>query len=71
MRQGQLLTMNGNIIGYFKYQTTKKINLSIKLWQRNYYKHIIRNEQTYGKIAEYILSNPHNWEKDNYYNNNK
>jgi hypothetical protein len=26
----------GNIIGYFKYQTTKKINLPDKLWQRNY-----------------------------------
>ncbi|GHV14047.1 hypothetical protein FACS1894169_02230 [Bacteroidia bacterium] len=61
----------GNIIGYFKYQTIKKINLSIKLWQRNYYEHIIRNEQTYGKIVEYILNNPYNWEKDNYYNNNK
>lgn len=39
-----------------------------KLWQRNYYEHIIRNEKAYDKIAEYILSNPHNWVNDDYYN---
>lgn len=32
-----------------------------KLWQRNYWEHIIRDEQSYEQIAEYILSNPKNW----------
>ncbi|MDR2911066.1 MAG: hypothetical protein LBV47_06855, partial [Bacteroidales bacterium] len=32
----------GNMIAYFKYQTTKQIDLPVKLWQRNYYEHIIR-----------------------------
>ena len=57
----------GNIIGYFKYQTTKKINLPIKLWQRNYYEHIIRNEQAYQNIANYIINNPSKWKEDKFY----
>jgi REP element-mobilizing transposase RayT len=35
-----------------------------KLWQRNYHEHIIRNEQSYLKISEYIINNPANWEND-------
>ncbi|MDI9355964.1 MAG: hypothetical protein QM536_02935, partial [Chitinophagaceae bacterium] len=29
-----------------------------KLWQRNYWEHIIRNENDYLRIAEYIINNP-------------
>ena len=35
-----------------------------KLWQRNYYEHIIRNDDELNKIREYIISNPIIWEKD-------
>ena len=38
-----------------------------KLWQRNYYEHIIRNEIIYQKIVNYILTNPLKWEEDKYY----
>lgn len=38
-----------------------------KLWQRNYYEHIIRNEKSYDAIANYINNNPVNWENDNFY----
>ncbi|MGA1846523.1 transposase [Deferribacter abyssi] len=38
-----------------------------KLWQRNHYEHVIRNEQSYSKIAEYIINNPLKWEDDKYY----
>jgi len=48
----------GNIIGYFKHKTTKMINLPEKLWQRNYWEHIIRDETEYIKIVEYIRNNP-------------
>jgi len=37
------------------------------LWQRNYYEHIIRNEQSYMRIAEYIRNNPQKWINDNFY----
>lgn len=35
-----------------------------KLLQRNYWEHIIRNEQSYQRIAEYIINNPKNWDSD-------
>ncbi len=38
-----------------------------KIWQRNYWEHIIRNEQSYERIADYIINNPVNWEKDKFY----
>jgi len=38
-----------------------------KLWQRNYWEHIIRNEQSHQRIADYIVNNPINWEKDKFY----
>jgi REP element-mobilizing transposase RayT len=40
-----------------------------KLWQRNYYEHVIRNEDAYADIINYIINNPLNWEKDDYYKN--
>jgi len=38
-----------------------------KLWQRNYYEHIIRDEQSYHRISEYIINNPENWTDDKFY----
>ncbi len=38
-----------------------------KLWQRNYYEHIIRNEQAFTKITDYILHNPIKWKEDKFY----
>ena len=38
-----------------------------KLWQRNYWEHIIRNEQSYQRIANYIINNPQNWNNDEFY----
>jgi REP element-mobilizing transposase RayT len=38
-----------------------------KLWLRDYWEHIIRNEQSYQNIENYIINNPVNWGKDKYY----
>lgn len=35
-----------------------------KLWQRNYYEHIIRNENELNRIRKYIVDNPIKWEAD-------
>ena len=40
-----------------------------KIWQRNYYEHIIRNSIEYLKIVEYIQNNPYNWADDKYNKN--
>jgi hypothetical protein len=42
-----------------------------KLWQRNYWEHIITNEQEYQNIGTYIINNPSNWDVDILNNNNK
>ena len=38
-----------------------------RIWQRNYYEHIIRDEKSYRNIAEYIINNPLKWKEDDYY----
>ena len=35
-----------------------------KLWQRNYYEHVIRNESTLNDIRSYIHNNPARWAED-------
>ena len=55
----------GSIIRGFKIGVTKQLGYSI--WQRNYWEHIIRDEQSYQNIANYIMDNPANWEKDKFY----
>lgn len=35
-----------------------------KLWQRNYWEHIIRNDGSFERISKYIKSNPQNWKND-------
>jgi REP element-mobilizing transposase RayT len=35
-----------------------------RLWQRNYYERIIRNEDELNRIREYIIENPQNWATD-------
>jgi len=59
----------GQIIAYYKYQTTKRINQQrgtpgVTFWQRNYWEHTIRNEQALDRIREYIENNPARWEQD-------
>ncbi len=60
----------GSIVRGFKIGVTKwfRKNTDIyTVWQRNYYEHIIRNEESYHRIAEYIQNNPLKWREDRYY----
>jgi REP element-mobilizing transposase RayT len=59
----------GNIMAYFKYQSTKQINAlrqtpADRVWQRNYYEHIIRNQASLDRIRQYIRDNPAQWAFD-------
>jgi putative transposase len=38
-------------------------------WQSRFHDHIIRNNEDYQRINDYIESNPENWEKDRFYGN--
>jgi REP element-mobilizing transposase RayT len=35
-----------------------------RVWQRNYWEHIIRNDDEYGKIVQYVVDNPCKWDTD-------
>ncbi len=37
-------------------------------WQERYHDHIIRDEESYQKIKNYIINNPSNWTTDKFYN---
>ena len=62
------------VIQWFKTMTTNEYIRQVKrsgwepfdhrLWQRNYYEHIIRNDVDYERIYYYIQSNPQQWGKD-------
>ena len=61
----------GQIVAYFKYQSTKEINrietenAITKFWQRNYYEHIIRDKKDLQRITDYIVANSLRWNEDN------
>jgi REP element-mobilizing transposase RayT len=62
----------GAIIRGFKSASTKRINEirhtpRAPLWQRNYYEHVIRNDEELKAIRQYILSNPASWATDENY----
>ncbi|HFE37725.1 MAG TPA: hypothetical protein ENK06_04795, partial [Gammaproteobacteria bacterium] len=62
------------VVQWFKTMTTNEYIRGVKnknwrrfdrkLWQRNYWEHIIRNEYEYQRIAQYILNNPKQWAMD-------
>ena len=57
------------LVGWFKMNTAKRINKirhtpGIPLWQRNYWEHVIRSEDSLNNIREYIVNNPLRWHLD-------
>ena len=57
------------IVRQFKTFSARRINTlrktpGVPLWQRNYYEHIVRNEEDCLRIAEYIINNPLTWGSD-------
>jgi putative transposase len=62
----------GAIIGQFKSRVTKRIwtlpGLERRpIWQRNYYERIIRDEEEFKRIVQYIDCNVMKWEEDRYF----
>jgi len=64
----------GDMVGAYKSLTThayidgvKQLGwqrFNKKIWQRNYWEHIIRDESEYDRIAQYIVANPLKWDMD-------
>ncbi len=64
-RRPQVAPTISRIIQQFKGSITKQIGFPV--WQRSFYDHVIRNEQEYQEIWEYVDLNPLKWEEDKYY----
>ena len=52
-------------VSTFKRFCNKKYTKNI--WQPRFYDHVIRGEQDYKEIWQYIDSNPQKWEEDEFY----
>ncbi len=67
----------GDMVGAFQSITTVNYIRGVKnnnwqtfdgkLWQRNYWEHIIRNQRSLQQISEYIINNPANWTDDKFH----
>jgi REP element-mobilizing transposase RayT len=62
----------GGIVGAYKSLADKQCRRLFSeknekmpaLWQRSFYEHIIRDDEEYRRVAEYIVNNPVNWAED-------
>jgi REP element-mobilizing transposase RayT len=71
---GTLPDTLGQIMQAFKSITTNRYIAGVKqkqwppfqgkLWQRNYYEHIVRDENELNDIRKYIMDNPKKWDLD-------
>ena len=57
------------MVAWFKYQSTKAINQTrgtpgLRVWQRNYYEHILRGETSLERLRNDSAENPARWEQD-------
>ena len=57
------------IIRGFKSAVTNRINVlrnapGAPVWQRNFYEHVIRDDESLNRIREYIINNPQRWNLD-------
>jgi REP element-mobilizing transposase RayT len=62
------------VVGAYKSRVTVEYTRGVKtkrwpaflrrLWQRNYYEHVIRDETSLNRIRQYILDNPARWTVD-------
>jgi REP element-mobilizing transposase RayT len=66
---GRIPRSLGSFVAGFKSAVTVRINQSrampgVPVWQRNYYEHIIRDDESLNRIRKYIVENPLRWALD-------
>lgn len=64
-----------NVIGKYKAAVTRTVGNAFmhsgKVWQASFHDHVIRSEEDYLKIWQYIGENPSKWLEDRYYCENE
>ena len=60
-----------NIVGKYKASVTRRVGKELlfheKLWQSSFFDHIVRNQDDYSRIWNYISGNPSRWLEDRLY----
>jgi REP element-mobilizing transposase RayT len=59
------------LMGAYKTTVSKQIhllNFTKFKWQRSFHDNIIRDEESFNRISNYIINNPQNWKHDKFYN---
>ncbi len=61
----------GDVVRGFKARVTIGINRmrsvsGVRVWQRNYYEHVVRGEKDLERVRQYIIENPGRWYEDHY-----
>nr|MBQ8244215.1 transposase [Oscillospiraceae bacterium] len=62
------------VVGQFKSFVSKQIHTiepKKKVWQASFHDHVVRNQKDFERIWLYIESNPGNWEKDCFFQNDQ
>ena len=57
-------------VGYLKMNSSKAIHMrypELTVWQRSFHEHVIRGDDDYREIYEYITDNPARWAEDRYH----
>ncbi|OGQ81235.1 MAG: transposase [Deltaproteobacteria bacterium RIFCSPLOWO2_12_FULL_60_19] len=57
------------VVRSFKSAVAKRVNAlrgtpGIPVWQRNYYEHVVRDEESLNRIRQYVADNPTRWAFD-------
>ncbi len=58
-----------SIIGSYKSAVTKhahRLGFNFS-WQSRFHEHIIRDEESYNRIENYVIENPTKWKDDKFY----
>jgi putative transposase len=62
LRNNRRKMLLSKIIGRFKMVSAKQINLKLhssgRIWQRDYYEHVVRDKESLTRIRNYIQTNP-------------
>ena len=60
-----------NIIGKYKASVTRRVGKDLlfreKLWQSSFFAHVVRGQEDYSRIWNYISGNPSRWLEDHLY----
>ncbi len=69
LRYNQKIKSLSELMGAYKTTTSKQIHLSGDVsfnWQHSFHDHVIRNEQAFERISNYIINNPLKWKEDRF-----